>query len=82
MVALGLGVIALILLSALFRGILAVAAAIVLTSNVALPGGVDVLVWIAAIGYTALCGIGAFVKLAALLKAGDARKASSISRLR
>lgn len=74
MLALGLGVIALVVLSGLFRGGLAVAAAAVLTGNVALPSGVDVLVWLAAGGYATLCAIGTVVKLLALANAGSTVK--------
>lgn len=68
MLAVGIGVFALIVLSALVRSGIAVAAAVLLTSEVALPGAVDALIWIVAGGYVALCVLGAFINLAVLLK--------------
>lgn len=74
MLALGIGVLVLIVLSALVRGGIAIIAAVLLTGQLALPGLVDVLVWLAAGGYAALCAVGAFVKLAALANAGSVAK--------
>lgn len=70
MLALG----ALVILSGLLRGGLAVAAAVILTGNGALPSGVDVLVWLAAGGYATFCAIGVVVTLLALVNAGSTGK--------
>lgn len=72
MLALGLGVLALIILSALVRGGIAIVAAILITSQLTLPGLASVLVWLAAGGYAAICALGAFIKIMALAKAADA----------
>ncbi len=69
MLGLAIGVLAIIVLGALFRSALAVAAAYALTTLVALPGILDVLAWVAAGGYVVLNVVGAFVAIAALLNA-------------
>lgn len=70
MLAVGIGVILSVLLKALIRIALLCGGAYALTTYVKLPGLVDVLIWIAALGYSALTVVGVFTILAALAAAG------------
>ena len=70
MLAAGIGVITSVLLKALIRITLLCGGAYALTTYVKLPGLVDVLIWIAAVGYSALIVVGIFTVLAALTAAG------------
>lgn len=72
MLAVGLGVIALIIIGALVRSAIALGAAYALTTLVALPSAVDVIAWVVAGGFVAIQAIGAFIGLAALVTAGSA----------
>lgn len=66
MLAAGIGVISAVLVKALLRIALLLGGAYALTTYVDLPGLVDVLVWIAAGGYSLLICIGIFTVAAAL----------------
>lgn len=74
MLALGIGVILLIVFAAILRAGIALGAAYALTTLVALPSLVSTLAWIAAGGFAALQFVGAGVAILALLNAGDAAR--------
>lgn len=79
MLALGFGVILQTLLKAVLVVGIALGAAYALTTYVALPGFVDVLIWIAAGGYSLLTITGAIIALAALAVIASAKKSGQLS---
>lgn len=72
--ALGLGVLLLIVLGALLRAGLALGAAYALTTYVTLPSAVGTLAWVAAGAFALLQLVGAGVGLAALLTASSTKR--------
>lgn len=70
MLAAGIGVITSVFLKALIRIALLCGGAYALTTYVKLPGLVDVLIWIGAVGYSLLIVIGIYTILAAFAAAG------------
>lgn len=74
MLAIGFGVLVLVIFGAAIRSALAIAAAYALTTLLALPSLVDVLAWLAAGGYVVLNIAGAVVAIAALLNAGKTQR--------
>lgn len=82
MLALGIGVTALVVLGALVRSAIILGAAYALTTLVALPGAVDVLTWLVAGGFVVMQFIGVFIGLVALANAGGAARRVPRSPLR
>lgn len=73
MLAIGIGVITAAVFKAVLKVALLLGGAFALTAYVSLPTFVDVLIWLAAGGYSVLILIGTFTILAALAAAGSRR---------
>lgn len=67
MLAVGLGVLLMVILRAAVRSGIALLAAALLTTYVALPGAVGTLIWVLAGGFTALNVVSVVVTIGALL---------------
>lgn len=74
MVVLGFATLGFVILAAVVRSSIAIAAAYALTTLATLPGLVDTLAWLVAGGYTLLNVVGVLVTTLALRNAGEARK--------
>jgi hypothetical protein len=70
MLALGIGVVVMVLLSCALKVAIALGGAYALTAYTDLPGIADTLIWVAGGGYSVLCIFGLFTTIAALAVAG------------